>query len=473
MKKVLFIVPHEDDEVFVGGPMIMNLTKDFNYEVFVFIATNGDYYPFENGIRIKESLNALDMMGVKGDHIIFGGYGDCWRGTHIYNSPDDEAKTSQGGFEKTYVENPRYMNWHYQKFGDHATYTRRHYLQDVQSLVEDIKPDVILAVDMDTHRDHRCLSLLLDEALCNILRKKTGYCPILLKKYAYQGVLGGKGDFFHYPNRPTVGADEVPSNPFFPWGDRICYVVPDSCNTFFIRSSKLYKVIREYKSQDMWLSAAGFINTDIIYWQRHTNNLAITANITATSGNTSYLNDFKLIDTEDVVPTKCNHKLKSWRPDAADSDKNIRINFGEQVKTGTIIIYFNNLHPGIHGKARIEVMSSEGTKVFEKEVSVPDDEFSIVTIDTGDTAGEEIRIDLSGCSDDIGIGEIEVIPVKQEIPFRELLLNEQSERKGNIILEALKILDHVTFKIQTKCYWKFPDSYRKRRLEFDKENSIQ
>lgn len=37
-QKVLFIVPHEDDEVFVGGPMILNLTQDPSYEVFVFIA---------------------------------------------------------------------------------------------------------------------------------------------------------------------------------------------------------------------------------------------------------------------------------------------------------------------------------------------------------------------------------------------------------------------------------------------------
>ena len=68
-QKVLFIVPHEDDEVFVGGPMILNLTQDPSYEVFVFIATNGDYYPFENGIRIKESLAGLKLMGVAKDKI--------------------------------------------------------------------------------------------------------------------------------------------------------------------------------------------------------------------------------------------------------------------------------------------------------------------------------------------------------------------------------------------------------------------
>ena len=473
MQKVLFVVPHEDDEVFVGGPMLMNLTKDPNYDVYVFIATNGDYYPFENALRVKESLNALGMMGVRGDHIIFGGYGDCWRGTHIYNCNADELKMSQGGFRETYVANPNYDDWHYQKFGNHATYTRRHYLQDVQSLVEDIKPDVILAVDMDSHRDHRCLSLLLDEALCNVFRKKSDYCPLLLKKYAYQGVLGGKGDFFHYPNRPTVGADEVPSNPFFPWDDRLCYVVPNACNTFFIRSSKLYKVIRQYPSQEMWISAANFINADIIYWQRHTNDIALTANVSVTSGDPSYLNDFKLIDTEDVVPTKCNYKTKCWRPELGDREKRIRIVFNTEAKTGVITIYFNNLHYGNHGKAHIEILSSQGIKVFEEEFSIPDDEFSIVSLDAKDAKGCEVRLDLSGSSNDIGIGEIEIIPARQEIPFAEYLIKEQPEARSNFILEAFKMLDHVSFKIQTKWYWHFPDQYRKKRLAFDKENSEQ
>ena len=161
-QKVLFIVPHEDDEVFVGGPMILNLTQDPSYEVFVFIATNGDYYPFENGIRIKESLAGLKLMGVAKDKIFFGGYGDSWKGTHIYNSSANEVKISHGGFEETYVNNDEYKDWHYIKYGKHAEYTRTNYLLDIQSLIETIRPDVIFAVDMDSHQDHRGLSLFFN-----------------------------------------------------------------------------------------------------------------------------------------------------------------------------------------------------------------------------------------------------------------------------------------------------------------------
>ena len=84
--KVLFIVPHEDDEVFIGGPMILNLAHNPSYEIYVFISTNGDYYPFENSIRVKESVDGLLSMGVNKENIFFGGYGDSWKGKHIYNS---------------------------------------------------------------------------------------------------------------------------------------------------------------------------------------------------------------------------------------------------------------------------------------------------------------------------------------------------------------------------------------------------
>ena len=218
---------------------------------------------------------------------------------------------------------------------------------------------------------------------------------------------------------------------------------------------------------------ANFINADIIYWQRHTNNLALTADISATSGDFSYLNDFKLVDTEDVVPTKCNYKVKCWRPEHTDNKKIIEIAFDVEVKTEKIAIYFNNLHRGNHGKGHITIFSSEGIRSFDEEFSIPEDEFSIVTLDVGNADSREIHINLNNSSDDIGIGEIEILPEQQEIPFAEYLLKEHPKNKSNIVLEAFKRLDYISFKIQTKCYLHFQDQYRKKRLEFDKENSEQ
>ena len=71
MDKVLFFVPHEDDELLIGGGLLVSLARDEKYDVNVVIATNGDYYPYEHPNRIEESISALNTMGIDNDHIIF------------------------------------------------------------------------------------------------------------------------------------------------------------------------------------------------------------------------------------------------------------------------------------------------------------------------------------------------------------------------------------------------------------------
>lgn len=469
MKKVLFFVPHEDDEVFVGGPMIINLTKSKNYEVSVFIATNGDYYPFENRLRIKESLDGLNLMGVKKHNIYFGGYGDCWKKSHIYNSSDDTIKTSHGGFNKTHVDNKEYKEWHYLRFGSHAEYTRRNYVLDIQTIIEYLLPDIIVAVDLDSHQDHRCLSLILDEAMRNILCSSTEYQPILLKKYAYQCVLDSDEDFFNYPNPPTRKPNKALSNPYFLWNKRIRYKVPIACNSFFIRSSKLYKVIRKYKSQDMWKFAPRFINSDIVYWQRQTNNLALKAKISTTSGDAKFLNDFKLLDTDDVVPFNCNYKNLRWHPSYEDKKKSISIYLSEVSEIGYVYLYFNNEMITDTYKGNIQVFYNNNI-LFKSDFTIPKSSFSIVKIDVNVKIGNKLLIDFSSCSDQIGLGEIEIIPKFQKTPFAEFVYRYKRNNFGNLVIYTLKFLDCVSFKIQKLLYRHILNSYKIKRQKFNEEN---
>lgn len=465
-QKVLFIVPHEDDEVFVGGPMILNLTQDPSYEVFVFIATNGDYYPFENGIRIKESLAGLKLMGVAKDKIFFGGYGDSWKGTHIYNSSANEVKISHGGFEETYVNNDEYKDWHYIKYGKHAEYTRTNYLLDIQSLIETIRPDVIFAVDMDSHQDHRGLSLFVDEAMANILKKRSDYCPRLLKKLAYQGVLKGVKDFFHYPNRPTQPPKDKPSNPFLLWSERIRYKVPKSCDTIFIRTNKLYKIIKKYASQATWVNAISFINSDVVYWNRNTNNLALKAKITATSGNTSYLNDFKVLDTDDVVASECDFKTKCWRATPDDKIKSITIDLNKVSEVRKINLYINNLSKTEMTQGKV-IFSNQDTVIYQKEFAISNSSYDIVKIDFSTIKCNRVILDLANTTQNLGISEVEILPNCDSIPFKEYQLQCDLNKK-NFILGILKFIDSITFKIQKKIYRKLPNKFIQNRQKYEK-----
>lgn len=468
MKKVLFMVPHEDDEIFVGGPLLVNLTNSKDYETFVFIATNGDYYPFENKIRVQESLMVLKEIGVAESNIFFGGYGDCWQGKHIYNSADDEIKISQGGYNQTYLDNDVLQEWHYLREGKHILYTRRAYLEDIKSLILHISADVIIGVDMDVHRDHRCLSLLLDEAIKDIIGLKNGYTPILLKKYAYQGVLFGERDFFSLPHKRTQNYGNKTSNPFLEWRSRIAYEVPSNCNTKFLKDNFLYKLIKMYKSQNMWTYSDRFINTDIVYWMRNVNNLGLLAKFEVSSGNKTYLNDFKLVDTPDVVQPECDYVSKCWRPEKEDENRKIKISFDNEYLIRHIIFYFNTPGGISIDNVKLSFFDKNGRIEQEKTISYDDkNDFSVMTVHVDKILCAFIEIRFMDVMGNLGIGEIEFLDNYLDIPFREFLYKEDNNdcSLGDRLLIKKEQLE---FKMQCYKYRKKSNQYEIRRSRYDR-----
>ena len=457
MKKVLFIVPHQDDELFVGGPLLINLIRDNEYDVYVFIATNGDYYSYDHKLRIKESIKVLTSIGLKKDKIIFGGYGDCWKGKHIYNSENEEIKESQAGHFSTYLESDL-IEWHYQRHFMHASYTRNSYLLDLQDLLTTIMPKVIICVDVDIHRDHRCLSLLTEEALAKILSENINYSPVLLKKYAYQGVLFGKQDFFSFPHQRTVNDSNITCNPYYFWNERISYSVPDDCDTLFLHSNLLYKLVKMYRTQDMWMHSAAFINKDIVYWRRNTNNQLLNAYIKVSSGEKKYLNDFKLIDTNNVVQEDCDYTELCWRPEKDDYSKKIDIEFQKGTELKYLNIYYNS-PGGLKGKLFLEGFNLNNNNIVRLEKSIESTlDFFIQKIVFDQTIElKELKLKFEIMEGILGIGEIEVLSNIQDVPFQKYLYKENifQKRKKYYMKNLALIIEKVCFKIQIKLSSKF------------------
>ena len=472
MKQVLFIVPHEDDELFVGGPMILNLAQSKKYDTRVYIATNGDYYPFEHKMRIQESLDALEVMGVPGDHVYFGGYGDGWGDKHLYNSEDTKKRTSEAGKTHTYMDHPQAKDWAFQYTGKHNSYTRAHYREDIRSLIETLQPDIIIGVDMDSHRDHRCLSLLTDEALREVLINNPDYKPVFLKKYAYQGVMLGKNDFFHYPLLPTANEGENTSNPYFKWSDRIRYRTPDSCKTMLIETNPLYKISRIYKSQGMWIHAGGFINRDVVYWQRNVNNEVLHAKISVSSGNSAYLNDFKLVDSEDIIPVELDYSSRCWRPSETDTEKSIRISFEKPTDIKIMNIYFNCIGTAtVSGE--ITFFSATDTKLHESRLNTTATGLFHYSLNVSVSSVKEIFIQFNDPTGMLGISEIECLKDVQEIPFQEFLYDSKTEKEAHFpfLRNVLLKLDYIWFRIRTIWYMNTPNSYSRKRNQYNKEHN--
>ena len=71
---VMFIVPHEDDEINMAGATIYGAIQE-GLEVYVVFLTNGDYeYTFD--VRCNETYQMAKEIGLPQENIIFLGFGD-------------------------------------------------------------------------------------------------------------------------------------------------------------------------------------------------------------------------------------------------------------------------------------------------------------------------------------------------------------------------------------------------------------
>lgn len=468
MKKALFLVPHEDDELFVGGPLLINLSRSDEYEVFVFIATNGDSVPYESKCRIKESLKVLSAIGVKRDHIIFGGYGDSWDGVHIYNTEDDTVKASHAGATETYFPLRKGFEWHYIRNGEHALYTKNNYKEDIHSLLETINADVVVCVDMDVNTDHRCLSLLTDAAMGQLLKERPEYRPLYLKKYSYYGVLFGDNDYFIYPNPVTRQTADCYYNPFLKWEDRVRYSVPDDCNTLLIKDNFLYKLAKLYKSQEIKFNIGRFANSDVAYWKRNTDNLALKAKINATSGDVSYLNDFLFMDSDDITVRNCDFSKRCWRPDKSDKNPSIDVYLDCPKKVDKIVLYFINGGKVTQKPVSITLYDSDDCVVQELETlsltaGLYHDDITLMS-DNNSIINRVSFRGMEAIDDGIGISEIEILSDSCESLLSEFAYKE--EKKGNPKdypnENAIKMSEKKKLLIKRKLY-DYLDFYRWRR----------
>lgn len=349
INKVLVIAPHPDDEINLAGQLIVKLNQ-FGVEIFVAYTTNGDAEPKIGNKRIQEAINANSILGIKEDHVIFLGYPNEWSGAkHIYNAPENEELISKLGKTKT-NSIPTHPEFCYEKKSLHHTFTRKNFKDDFSELIEDIKPDLLIAPEFDSHPDHRATSLFFDEVMGELLKKDKNYRPIIFKKYIHEGVWYGPKDYYCEPMVPTL--TEGPRNysggihdldsPSFRWDERLSFDVDNRTKTPLLRDNVIYKAAKKHKVTTAWYEMQRVINADVVYWQRYTNNRALDSIITVSSGNAKLINDFKRYDCDDVLGvTDIFGKSEQycWRPQSDDMDKIITIDLGTQCEIDKVVIF--------------------------------------------------------------------------------------------------------------------------------------
>ena len=311
--RALILVPHPDDEINVAGSTIIRLIRS-GAEVFVAYSTNGDFDRTEE-LRAEEALEALKILGV------------------------DEPTKSPAAHVETYAPK-NFRPWR------QSEYTRKNFFADLESLIVELRADIIFCVDFDFHADHRALALAFDKVMSSILRR-SDYRPTVYKKLAYATAFTAPQDFLSdnllSTPRPTIGLEAYDFDLIgkfnYVWSDRIRLPVPDDCREPSLRKNPIARAVFAHRSQRIQKNALAIINADEVFFERRTDSITFDAEVRATSGDPIKVCDFQFLDVEDInasPPTFANYY---WAPTPDDSERRLTFEWAEPQTVRRIKIY--------------------------------------------------------------------------------------------------------------------------------------
>ncbi len=337
---VLVIVAHEDDEIcLMAGLFEQYLEHDSTVRI-VFL-TNGDFAGSENGpVRINEAIRAAASLGIPESNLIFLGYGDQWEdGLHIYNAPGDEVLFSHCHLSETYGTET------HPAFRNHVPYTRNNLKKDLASVIMTYLPDQIFCIDLDGHKDHKAVSLFFEEVMGELLSKSSDYHPVVFKGFGYNTAWSAPADFYAENILSTKSPPSLSYSaeiPYYLWHQRVRFPVALSDVSRLQRSTGTFRALQCYASQSATLKASAVISGDRVFWFRPTTSLLYLADISVSSGNPDVLNDYKIVELQDITDRFCVFSGHVWSPLPEDSRRKISVTLREPCSITEFRLYDNN-----------------------------------------------------------------------------------------------------------------------------------
>lgn len=428
---ILVIVPHQDDEINTAGALIYTLSQ-CGAKISLVYTTNGDW-KFSAETRFQEAVSSAGVLGVTKEHIFFLGYGDAISNNkkdHIFYAKE-KATTSASGHSETYGVDD-YPDYIYARTGQHHAYTRDNYLEDLASIIREVKANLIICTDFDEHPDHRMLSLCFDEAMGIVRKLEPGYCPEVWKRFAYTLAYTAIKDYSPFNNpetkRPVVGVTgkygwDMVDTSIYEWEKRIRIPVPTMTSDLCLHP--LVNALCKHQSQFIVTHADSIINSDEVYWGRRTDGISYAATISVSSGNGDYLNDFMLYNVEDIDSPIPPYENYYWHPDKDDNEKKAILHWNIPQHIEKIVVY------GIIGKKsgikKLKISLSDGYVAICEKIC-PGGLPTMIELGGHDNITEcEISlIEIEG--DDYGLSECEVYCSSESCscinPFYKILIDD-------------------------------------------------
>lgn len=293
--KAVLLIPHQDDDLFVAGPLTYNL-RNRNVETKVLFFTDGDSHEFGD-VRQKEAFKANKVLGVPNEDVV------CLQFPNRRQSDTTDAS------------------------GVSSEAVRSQMKERIKKEISAFHPQLIVSVDFDFHRDHRLVSLLFDESIGELLKEDKSYKPVILKGFSYQTSYNAIKDFYDINLKSTQIPQEVQNVlyetdvPAYAWDARVRIPVEGEMLTHATQTNLLYHALEEYRSVWVRDKTPAIINGDNVFWIRRADNMLLHAAISASSGNTKYLNDFRLYNSNDItIRRKYDVEFEDFLWEAASDD---------------------------------------------------------------------------------------------------------------------------------------------------------
>ncbi|SEH30247.1 PIG-L family deacetylase [Selenomonas sp. KH1T6] len=428
--RVLVLTPHPDDEINVAGNMIYVL-RQMGAEVFVLYSTNGDF-DGKQEVRFKEVEKSLSLLGVNADHYDLLGYGDTYNGTgkpHVYHA--ETAMTSPAGHRETYGA-AGLEEYHFQRHGQHGEYTRKNFLSDLREYIVDKRAEIIFCVDYDLHADHRALSLGFESVIGELLQQEDNdYFPVVYKRFAYATAFTAYSDFSELNlqeiKRPVPGeiesyAYDVIDKSAYLWERRVRFPVHQDLRESLFSKNIFAQAIFAHKTQHNEKNAYNLINSDEIYWQRRTDNLAFKAEISASSGETGSLRRFQLLTPADVEEKIPSWKDVAWKPECDDLEKAVCYTWRVPQKISKICLY-GPLNAAA-SETKVKISFDDGDSMIVgplKEFGTP------LLIEVAKEHVGEMRLQLMEIDDKCGLSYCEIFAESEQLnpllPYIKILVD--------------------------------------------------
>lgn len=418
-KKILVIVPHEDDEAILAAGVIRSAVINGD-DVQVAVVTNGDYtaqdYNFGE-MRLQETISAMELLGLSKKNITAFGYSDTgglemepWTRYvdsflyRLYHAEDpDMVIASNFGNTKTYGIPKKLNDYHYTRTRRHGDYTRNTFVEDLTTFISDYMPDSIYTTSAyDRHGDHAYLNVFVTEILCNLVRETPGYQPVM-----YESIVHAAEDDALWPE---VGTDPAPLQNFTPpanlsdtpfrWEDRISIPVPEDMQTL-PRSTNLKNACLETYSSQYDAYIGSFVKAEEIFWKKDFSNLAFHAEISASSEIPGY-------SASSVADGSIGGYLQlpesSWIPAEEATGSWVQMNWKSGQSVSQIILHSR---PNTSGHITCgTLLFSDGTSLEVKDIPAGGQSFA-VNVNSENITWIRFTITES-VGTDVGLAEIEV-----------------------------------------------------------------